>query len=124
MRFGWRPRVASHAIGLASGTARSRASGPAIALSTIMQSCAWRHIGPILSSVLPAVITPARLTRPKVGRSPTIPHRTAGDRIEPPVSVPIANATRPAAVAAAEPADDPLDPCSRFHGLLVRPPAH
>jgi hypothetical protein len=32
-----------------------------------MQSCAWRQIGPILSSVLPAVITPARLTRPKVG---------------------------------------------------------
>src|SRR6185503_5748599 len=123
-RLGKRPRVASHAIGLASGTARSAGSGPAIACSTIMQSWAWRHIGPILSSVLPAVITPARLTRPKVGRSPTMPHRTAGERIEPPVSLPIAKPTSPAAVAAAEPADDPLDPCCRFHGLLVRPPAH
>src|SRR5262249_33292692 len=99
-------------------------SGPAIAFNTIMQSSACRHIGPILSSVLPAVITPARLTRPKVGRRPTIPHCSAGERIDPPVSVPIAKATKPAAVAAPEPADDPLDPCARFHGLLVRPPAH
>ena len=53
-----------------------------------------------------------------------MPHRTAGDRIEPPVSVPIANATMPAAVAAADPADEPLDPSDGFHGLFERPPAH
>ena len=105
-------------------TARSRSSTPAIACSTTAQSWAWRHIGPILSSVVPAFITPKRLTRPKVGRKPTRPQRIDGDRIDPPVSVPIAKATRPAAVAAPGPADDPLDPSSGFHGLLVRPPAH
>src|SRR5436305_12727824 len=42
--------------------------------------------------------------------------------IEPPVSVPTAKATSPAAVAAAGPADDPLEPRSRLHGLRVRPP--
>ena len=45
-----------------------------------------------------------------------------GETIEPSVSVPIANPTPPAVVAAAEPADEPLDPCSRFHGLRVMPP--
>ena len=30
--------------------------------------------------------------------------------------------TRPAATAAAEPADEPLEPCSGFHGLRVLPP--
>ena len=123
MRLGYRPAVASNAIGT-SRTDRSFTSPPAIACNTIAQSWAWRHIGPTLSSVVPAAITPNRLTRPKVGRNPTMPQRTAGERIEPPVSVPIAKPTRPAAVAAAEPADEPLDPSDRFHGLLVRPPAH
>src|SRR5687768_18540869 len=53
-----------------------------------------------------------------------MPQRAAGKRMEPPVSDPIAKATRPAAVADADPADDPLDPCCGFHGLFVRPPAH
>ena len=34
------------------------------------------------------------------------------------------NATHPAAVADAGPADDPLEPCARFHGLFVRPRNH
>ena len=50
---------------------------------------------------------PARLTRPKVGLNPTIPHTEAGQRIDPPVSVPGASATVPAATAAPEP---PLEP--------------
>src|SRR5438477_3095537 len=50
---------------------------------------------------------PARLTRPNVGFSPTIPHTEAGQRIDPPVSVPGASATTPAATAAPDP---PLDP--------------
>src|SRR5437773_7114974 len=62
--------------------------------------------------------------RPYVGRRPTAPQVCAGEMIEPPVSVPTANATSPAAVAAAGPADDPLDPCSTFHGLRVRPANH
>ena len=42
--------------------------------------------------------------------------------IEPRVSVPIAKATRPAAVAAPGPADDPLELVSGDHGLRVDPP--
>jgi len=53
-----------------------------------------------------------------------MPQRTAGDRIDPPVSVPIEKPTSPAAVAAPGPADEPLEPSSGFQGLLVRPPAH
>ena len=45
-----------------------------------------------------------------------------GEMIEPKVSVPMAKGTRPAAVAAAEPALEPLEPSAGFQGLLVRPP--
>ena len=65
---------------------------------------------------------PARLTRPYVGRSPVRPQRVLGDTMLPHVSVPIANGTRPAAVAAPGPAEEPLEPCSRFHGFFVVPP--
>src|SRR6478752_8752034 len=62
--------------------------------------------------------------RPKVGRSPARPQRAAGLKIEPLVSVPIANATQPAAVADEGPADDPLEPRLMSHGLFVRPRYH
>src|SRR5687768_14734371 len=67
---------------------------------------------------------PCRLIRPYVGRRPTTPQVLAGETIEPPVSVPTANPTRPAAVADAGPADDPLAPRSGFHGLRVRARNH
>src|SRR5688572_17118423 len=67
-------------------------------------------------------MAPLRLTRPKVGRNPVTPQRVEGDTIEPSVSVPIAKATNPALVAEADPAEEPLDPCFRFHGFLVTPP--
>jgi hypothetical protein len=38
------------------------------------------------------------------------PQRVDGDEIEPSVSEPMLNATQPAAVAEAGPADEPLDP--------------
>src|SRR5579859_82658 len=69
-------------------------------------------------------IAPVRGTKPNVGRSPVVPQRVDGDEMEPNVSDPIANATQPAAVAEAEPADDPLDPCLVFQGLRVMPPNH
>ena len=50
------------------------------------------------------------------------PQRAEGATIEPSVSVPIANPTRPAAVAAADPALEPREPSSVFHGLRVCPP--
>src|SRR5690606_29704722 len=67
-------------------------------------------------------IAPCRLTVPNVGRKPLAPQRVEGETIEPNVSVPIENATKPATVADALPADDPLEPCFKFHGFLVTPP--
>ena len=69
-------------------------------------------------------MAPVRGTRPKVGRRPVVPQRVEGEEIDPSVSDPIANATQPAAVAEADPADDPLDPCFVFQGLRVIPPNH
>ncbi len=93
-----------------------------MALKTMAQSSTVLHIGPILSIDQLSAIAPALLTLPKVGRSPVTPHRVDGETIEPHVSVPMAKATRPAAVAEPEPAEDPLDPSSRFHGFFVFPP--
>src|SRR2546429_9781254 len=67
-------------------------------------------------------MAPVRGTSPKVGRNPVPPHRVDGDETEPSVSDPMLNATHPAAVAEAGPADEPLDPCRTFHGLRVIPP--
>jgi hypothetical protein len=69
-----------------------------------------------------SAIAPVRGTKPKVGRSPVQPHRVDGDDIEPSVSDPMLNATHPAAVADAGPADEPLEPWRGFHGLRVMPP--
>src|SRR5208282_411871 len=89
-----------------------------------MQSSADRAIGPSLSIVQHSAIAPVRATMPNVGRRPVTPQRVEGEEMDPKVSEPIANATHPAATALAEPAEDPLDPCSMFHGLRVRPPNH
>src|SRR5687768_17224515 len=86
------------------------------------QSSALRQIGPALSRLQLNTMAPLLLVAPKVGRSPVTPQRVDGDIIEPHVSVPMAKGNSPAAVAAAEPAEEPLDPCFRFQGLLVRPP--
>src|SRR5215831_15007027 len=81
-------------------------------------------MGPSLSMLQESAIAPVRGTRPNVGRNPVHPHRADGDEIEPSVSEPMLNATHPAAVAEAGPADEPLDPCLIFHGLRVTPPNH
>ena len=47
------------------------------------------------------------VVRARVGLRPTMPHIDAGKRIEPPMSLPCATGTSPAATAAADP---PLDP--------------
>jgi hypothetical protein len=54
-------------------------------------------------------MAPERLTRPKVGRSPATPQRVLGETMDPSVSVPMENPTSPAAVADAEPAEEPLE---------------
>src|SRR5438270_12045934 len=71
-----------------------------------------------------SAMAPVRGTRPNVGRKPVAPTRVEGDEMEPSVSVPMAKATQPAAVAEAEPADDPEEPCDGRHGLRVRSPNH
>src|ERR1700682_173201 len=81
-------------------------------------------MGPSLSMLQESAIAPVLGTRPKEGRSPVQPQRVDGDEIEPSVSDPMPNATHPAAVADAGPADDSLDPCAGFHGLRVLPPNH
>src|SRR5262245_56399708 len=90
-----------------------------MAWNTAAQSSTLRQIGPSLSMVQQRAMAPWRLTRPKVGRRPVQPVRVQGETMEPSVSLPIVKPTAPAAVAAAEPADEPLDPCSGFHGLRV-----
>ena len=101
----------------------SRASRPAIACSSAAASRASRANGPIWSRLLAKATMPYRLTRPYVGLSPTTPHRAAGWRIEPPVSVPMPRGAWYAATAAAEPPDDPPGTRSRSHGLAVGPNA-
>ena len=81
-----------------------------MAPKTIAQSSADRAITPTLSIVHARAIAPWRLTRPKVGRRPVVPHLVQGETTLPRVSVPIAKPKSPAAVPAAEPAEEPLEP--------------
>lgn len=59
-----------------------------------------------------------------MGAIPVTPHWEAGSRIEPPVSVPIDSAARPAATAAADPPLLPPGLCAGCHGLNAGPVAH
>src|SRR5437588_7826345 len=93
-----------------------------MACKTSAQSSTLRQIGPSLSMLHDNAMAPVRGTNPNVGRKPVQPHRADGDEIEPRVSEPMLNATQPAAVAQAGPADDPLDPWLMFHGFRVTPP--
>ena len=58
-----------------------------------------------------------------MGLRPTIPQKAAGWRIEPPVSVPIAQGARPPATTAAEPPEEPPGTRSRSQGLRTGPKA-
>src|SRR5579864_5640948 len=79
-------------------------------------------MGPSLSSDQHSVMAPVRGTRPYVGRNPVTPQRMLGPTMLPPVSLPTAKPTKPAAVAAPGPALDPDDPSSSSHGFMVCPP--
>ena len=59
--------------------------------------------------------------RPGVVRTPTMPQKDAGMRIEQPKSVPCASGIMPDDTAAAEPPDEPAGLRSVFHGLRVAP---
>ncbi len=64
---------------------------------------------------------PPRLIAPRLGLKPTQPQKLAGRRIEPNTWVPSPADTMPAAVAAAEPLDEPPGVQRVSHGLRVGP---
>src|SRR5437763_1394099 len=100
-------------------------SRPWMAPKTTAQSSTERHSGPILSMLHESAMHPVRLTRPNVGRSAEVPQTREGEMMLPCVSLPNEKPTRPAAVALAEPADEPDEPSFGFHGLRVmRSPNH
>src|SRR5918994_3499182 len=67
-------------------------------------------------------ITPARLTRPSVGLTPTTELTDAGQTMEPSVSVPTATAAKLAAMATAEPELEPQGVTCSTYGLRHCPP--
>ena len=96
---------------------RTRWSGsvtdPDMVSNIVATSATDRPIGPTLSKDHDSGTTPRRGIRPCVGLRPTTPHRAAGIRIEPAVSVPMASGHCRAETAAADP---PLDPPATFAG--------
>mmetsp|Transcript_85597 Transcript_85597/g.170912 ORF Transcript_85597/g.170912 Transcript_85597/m.170912 type:complete len:211 (+) Transcript_85597:1186-1818(+) len=64
---------------------------------------------------------PASGYRPMVGRSPTTPANSAGPRIEPSVSEPMAMGAYPAARPTADPVLEPPAVCFGLNGFFVRP---
>src|SRR4029077_7833926 len=94
----------------------SRGSAPWIAAKTNPQSSALRQIGPMVSSDQQSCMHPCRLTRPEVGRSPTVPQRIDGWIMLPPVPSAIEKPTSPAAIAEPEPDDEPAASKCGFQG--------
>src|SRR4051812_2202786 len=84
-----------------------RGSRPSSTSKPSTQSATVRAIGPQWSSVSVFGWIPAVSTSPNVGFRPTMPQADAGTRTEPPVSVPGARSTSPAASATADPEEEP-----------------
>ena len=94
---------------------------PDMTASIAAVSAADRASGPTRSRPGAKGITPSRETSPSEGAIPTTPHCEAGSRIDPPVSVPTARGTNPAATAAALPPELPPGLRRRSTGLRVGP---
>src|SRR6059036_1184931 len=88
-----------------------------MAESIAAASATLRHMGPAVSWLWAMGITPARLTRPTVGLTPTTPQALDGLMIDPSVSVPTAAAHRLALTALPEPEDEPLGFRSSTYGF-------
>jgi hypothetical protein len=80
-------------------------------------------IGPGQSSEGASAMTPSSGNAPWVGLRPATPQKDAGIRMDPPVSLPSASGTTPAATAAPDPPLDPPVMRERSHGLAVGPHA-
>jgi len=112
--------------GAASRPARSPAipgsgTGPPYMTAWASAQSATRANGPTVSKLGHSGKTPSSGAVPTRGLSPTTPQHAAGMRTEPPVSVPSASETKPAATAAALPLLEPpvMRPGSR--GLCASP---
>src|SRR4029453_6907960 len=88
-----------------------------MASNMMAQSSTVRVIGETVSIVHARGTTLWLLTRPMVGRIPTMPLTAEGGRMEPPVSVPRAPRHVRAATAAPDPPLDPAGKRSGFQGL-------
>jgi hypothetical protein len=77
--------------------------------------------GPICSRELAYATSPYRETRPYEGLMPTTPQNAAGQRTDPPVSLPSARSASPAATAAADPPEEPPGTRSGSWGFRVGP---
>ena len=94
--------------------------------SVAAASATVRVIGPTASCELATGSTPAVDTAPTLGLSATTPATPAGAiscAVSGEVSSPIVSAARPAAVAAALPADDPASVLSVSDGSSTWPPS-
>jgi hypothetical protein len=100
-------RGPANAAGSSDSAIGTRGSGPASTDSCSATSATVRPIGPCTDSCDHAIAAGQVGTRPGVGRRPTTLQNAAGLRSEPPMSLPSANGTKPAASAAAAPPDDP-----------------
>ncbi len=105
-------------------------SGPAswnslgyIASTTVTRSPTVRVNSPGTSSDGHSVRKPARSVLPCGGTSPAIPQYDAGRIVDPPVWLPSATGTCPAATAAADPLEEPPGVRPRSRGLAVGPGA-
>ena len=91
------------------------------------RSCALLVMGPktLISASFTPPLTWSRYPvvgiTPKLGLCPHTPLNAAGNRIEPPMSVPISKEVKPIATAAAAPPEDPPGPRDMSHGLFVVP---
>ena len=85
----------------------SSGSAPTSTPSITAASATLRVIGPAVSWLAAIGMMPLRDTSPSVGFRPTSPPFADGQTIEPLVSVPIDTAVRLAAVATADPEDEP-----------------
>src|SRR5579871_2909521 len=110
----------------------SLGSGPAINRYNNAASSTERAIGPGVSRLGLSGRMPNALTRPIVVLSPVSPHHEAGNRTEPPVSVPIPQGAKRAATATPVPLLEPpgvraVFGSQGFHGvplcwLVPQPP--
>src|SRR5882672_4915729 len=87
--------------------AGGRGVSPASTWKIAAQQATVGASGPTESRVVDSGNAPSRGTRAEVGLKPETPHRAAGMRTEPPVSVPSANAAIPSETETAAPEEDP-----------------